>query len=258
MKNGNHFKSLKMPRFARNLLRGGAFNNLRCRHCSRSLLERDVEFAGVARAEDGTLCFSYEAICVDCKKPTRVLDRTHTFSDSDWWNQIRCWHEEALERLGPFDPNESMRGAIRLLVGPPPLAVMRVCYGYKGDVGPIILYCNGNLFANGYGSVRLEPKDRIRLLLAGDSENMPHERWRRRKVAEGDRFEYGGNAWTRMTSAELREIVRDRVFEVFAPLTGVAVTTKNRSTRKGHETLQPNTRRRKNRSSSRDSRQMDS
>jgi len=210
---------IKLPRFARELLRGSEFRNIRCQRCSVSICERHVVAAGVRRdGKDGNLYFSYEAVCGNCGRINTIIDSTQKFTQSTWWEELGQWHEQALREMGPFDRYPYHRDAVRLLVGPTPVKPLFVYVGFKGEVGPVIL-------RHGGGLVRLERGNQIVKLDPNDyRQHMTRNGWNRfKRTAEGSSFTYEGQTFVRLTRSEMQEIVRDRVFTVMTAPPSVLV-----------------------------------
>lgn len=242
---------IKLPHHARKFVR----DCLRCPSCIRKLFEADVVSVGVGRAKDKKLYLRYECVCPGCRKTMALLDQTREITNSDWWQQIAEWHLMALVDIGPLQKNVTDRGGIPLLVGPPPLKRADVVCGYRGDVGPVVLYCQG-IATDGRNAVRLERKERIRILKPKDEGNMPDEHWYKfMKLKDGAVIELAGQPYTKLSKDELREFVQDRVFRLTRER---RVTTLGTKPGGRYGNLQPAPSRKKDRGPSRDPRKVDS
>ena len=202
---------IKIPRFGRDLQ-----ERMKCVMCDHGLTETDITFAGAGRERGGKVCFSYEGTCPKCNKISTVIDYTHPFTQSDWWEELGRWHQQALGEMGPYY-RKGMPGSVaRLLIGPPPLKIVYIVRGYTGSAGPVMLQGFG--FDNKWGSCRLEANDKVRIMDGENEDNLPQDRWMKlANVAEGGKFAHAGREWTRLTDAQIQEILRDRVFTVTTP-----------------------------------------
>ena len=220
----------KLPRFAREWFYAG---RTRCERCNQAIFENDVTFVGAGRHKNGKVGFVVTAVCKDCKHATPITESDHVFNEPNWWDEIGRWHRRSLELLGPYEQDRTYQGYAKIIVGPPPLRSYTVFGGYRGDVGPILLWIQAfdvftGLHNNGYGSVRLEREARIRPLSQMESpENLSWTRWYQfQRYPEGTRFSHGGQEWTKMSRAEIAEVLRDRVFTVVPAEVAILSTSK--------------------------------
>jgi hypothetical protein len=169
------------------------------------------------RDQSGIICFGYEFNCSHCKKTTTILDTTRRFSRPDWWNELAAWHNAAptvkdvvmlaatarrsLPKIGPA------------IVGPYPLERLWIRGGYKGEVGPVMLVYEGVEENVMFGVLRLEKNNHVSLFDHGDPDCLPrHECQRFAATPDGGVFQLDNKPWVRMSSSEIEEIIRDRVF----------------------------------------------
>lgn len=195
---------IRLPSFARHFFS----SCIRCRQCHRTMTEADITFVGAARGKDGSICFTYDAICHHCDGENRIIDSTHQFTEAEWWNQFARWHEEYVQ-IKALAPTPSQ--PVRLVIGPP-LKPATILGGYKGDIGPVIFLLDD-------GAARLERGNTISRCDTFKSYPLiPVINWEKlQQIPEGALFEVDGEKWQRLTRAEIEQITCDRVFTVIEP-----------------------------------------
>jgi hypothetical protein len=230
----------------------------RCPKHDVGVNEEAILFAGIGRTSSGSLCFAIEWQCLLCRKPHRVLLCDHPFNRPDWWVELVYWHDTAPP---PAIANQSARRALPkigpMVIDMAGLEGFWIRGGYKGDVGPIMLIYESAQPEPVAGVLRLERDSRFSLFHDTDPFCMPrHLIGRFSALADGDPFPLDGQTWTKMSVKEIKEIIRDRVFNVLTE-DDVLRSTSRRPRRGAHGTNAP-TGRKGTRRPPRDPRSMDS